>query len=32
MGSLIVLGIIIVIGLWLMLAYNGLVSLRQRRR
>ena len=30
MGSLIVLGIIIVIGLWLMLAYNGLVSLRQR--
>ena len=30
MGSLIALGIIVVIGLWLMLAYNGLVSLRQR--
>jgi LemA protein len=30
MGGLIFLGIIVVIGLWLMLAYNGLVSLRQR--
>ena len=30
MGAFIFLGILIVIGLWLMFAYNGLVSLRQR--
>ena len=32
MGGYIFLGILILIGLWLMLAYNGLVSLRQRCR